>query len=142
MQKLINIITHPLTIIISFLMIIIVGQDLGGFYIFYIILAIPHFGIHAMLAILGILILLINYYSLRKYAGYLIHQLLNIVGVLLLALSLYTFFYQDPDHYNEATLHQVIPLIIIGIYFVFSTSFLIQNLLSVFKNRRNSVGKG
>ena len=134
MKQMINIITHPLTIIISFLMIIIVGQQLGGFYLFYIALALPHFGIHAILAILGILILLINHYQLRKQSGYLIHQLINIIGVVLLPISLFVFFNEDNANYNVATLHQTMPLLFIGLFILLTIIFVVINIVKAFKN--------
>ena len=58
-MKAIQVITHPVTLIISFLFILISGEHWGGFYILYLLLALPHGGLHALLGFVGIVILVI-----------------------------------------------------------------------------------
>lgn len=131
-MKLIKIITHPVTLIISFLIIIISGQQLGGFYLLYILLGITHFTIHSVLALSGVAILL---FIISKYKGkfkYLVEPFLNITGVVLLNLSIFLFFYNDKEHYNYGTFYQTIPIITLILFGLLSISFSVNNLIRIF----------
>lgn len=132
MKKILPLITHPLVLIISFLFIIIIGEHLGGFYYFYILLALPHGGIHAVLAVIGIALLLLTKYIIYKDWPYFIHSILNIIGAVLLPLSLFLFFYRDKDNYNEDTLQQAVPLLLIIIFSLLSIIFIIDNFYKLF----------
>ena len=132
MKQIKTIITHPLTLVISFLFIMIVGQHLGGFYMLYILLALPHLGIHAVLAVLGIMILMVNNYMLHKPSAYVTIPLLNVIAALMLPLSLFLFFYLDYGHYNDGTFELVVPLTLIGIFIVLTIIFILKNLLKIF----------
>ena len=59
-MKIIKFIGHPLTLIVWFLCIIIIGEHFAGLYIFYIALGLPHGVSHSVLAATGIIILLLN----------------------------------------------------------------------------------
>lgn len=50
-MKMIKLFTHPVVIIIAFLLILINGEHLGGFYLLYILLGLPHGAVHSLLAI-------------------------------------------------------------------------------------------
>ena len=109
-MKILRIITHPYTVIISFFIILINGEAWGGFFLLYLLLGLPYGAIHSVLALIAILILVLN---LHKY-----HRretvkgcLLEILGVLLLLLSLFLFFYNDTTHYNYGTFYILVPLI-------------------------------
>jgi hypothetical protein len=67
-MKAINILTHTYTIIASFLIILISGENFGGFYLLYLLMALPHGGVHALLALFGIAVMIIakNYFRERK----------------------------------------------------------------------------
>ena len=106
-MKLFKILSNPYTIIIVFLLLMISGEQTGGFYIIYIFTALPHAGIHAILAVGGMIILLFNYHVRNKAF---VSFFLNIIGLAFLVLSLYLFFANDPSHYNQATFEQTVPL--------------------------------
>jgi hypothetical protein len=61
----------------SFLLILISGQYFGGFYILYLLLALPHGGVYAIVAAIGILILVLTYYTFRRRGHYRIEPILN-----------------------------------------------------------------
>ena len=127
-MKTIKIITHPLSLIISFLLILVSGEHVGAFYLLYILLALPHGSIHSLLAVVGIAILLFSNYKYKMDFKYLIEPLLNILGTTLLFLSVFLFFYNDKDHYNSSTFYQILPMISLVVFALLITSFLIKNL--------------
>lgn len=127
-MKVFKFLSHPYTLIICFLMILISGEHLGGFYILYILLALPHGGIHAILALAGIGILLASYYKFNRRKTYRIAFFLNIAGLALLFLSIYLFFFNDKQHYNWGTFEQTVPLISLFFTGLIAILFLIDNL--------------
>ena len=133
-MKTLKIITHPVTIIIWFLFILIIGEHLGGFYLLYILLALPHGSAHAVLATLGIILLLLNKYIYDRKLYYWIKPLLNIAGVVMLPLSLFLFFYTDKDHYNESTFYQAVPVTILGIFFILVIIFFLKNIIYLIRH--------
>ena len=130
-MKAIRIITNPIIVLISFLLILISGEHWGGFYILYLILALPHGGTHALLGLVGIIAL-----SLAMYARY--HRrdgndlrtssLISLGGVLFMAGSLLSFFMQKGGEYNYQTFTQIVPLLSLIIFIVLACCFFIQNL--------------
>ena len=140
-MKIIKIITHPLALIISFLLVIISGEHLGGFYLLYILLALPHGGIHSVLAVVGIIILLFNHYSLRDRLNLYTGIVLNFVGSLLLFLSLYYFFINDRHHYNYGTFYQTVPLITIVLFVLLLVSFCGANLYRLLHSSATQQGR-
>lgn len=108
-MKLFKILSHPYTLVLSFLFIVISGQHLGGFYALYVLLGLMHGAIHSILAFLGIIVLLAMHHagwsqnSLRR-------QVANVTGTTLLFASVYFFFSNDRAHYNWGTFEQGFPL--------------------------------
>ena len=80
-MKAIQIITHPVTLIVSFLFILISGEHWGGFYILYLLLALPHGGLHALFGVMGIVMLVIALNKNIQINRYTNSSLLNLVGV-------------------------------------------------------------
>jgi len=124
-----NIITHPYIVIISFFIIMISGQHLGGFYLLYLLLALPHGGVHSLLALFGIVLLLISYNKYKRKKIYLIESIINMVAIILLILSLFSFFYNDKEHYNFGTFYQIVPQITLVIFSIVALTFLLDNVL-------------
>lgn len=128
-MKAIKIITHPLTLIICFLFVLISGEHLGGFYLLYILLGLPHGATHSLLAVAGVAILLFSHYKYKREFQNWIEPCLNIIGVLLLGLSLFLFFFKDRNQYNHATFYQTVPQLILGLFAILIVSFLVSNLI-------------
>lgn len=126
-MKIIKIITNPYLLILSFILILISGESFGGFYLLYILLALPHGGIHAILAVLGIGMLLFGFHKYKRQRIYRIESIFNIIGALLLFFSIFFFFYND-EGYNDATFQQVMPLVSIAIFSLLLISFLAFNI--------------
>jgi hypothetical protein len=136
-MKKVKIIIHPITLIICFLLILISGEHLGGFYLLYILLGLPHGADYSIFAIAGMSILLFNYIKYKSEFNYAIEPILNIAGLILLVLSLFLFFYDDKSHYNYSTFYQTTPMIIMSVFIILIVSFLVSNLLKI-KIRRLS----
>ena len=126
-MKILNILTHPVVLIISFLLILISGQHFGGFYLIYLLFALPHGGIHAIFGFTGILIILFSYYKFKGIRQYRIESFLNIAGLLFLLCSIFFFFYNDKQGYNYQTFDQVVPLISLVLFAIISLFYLVSN---------------
>ena len=130
-MKALKYLTHPTVLIISFLLILISGEQFGGFYLLYILLALPHGGIHGILATLGLIILIYSNYKYKRQFSFLIEPILNITGAILLILSLALFFNNDIEHYNYGTFFQIIPIITLALFGLLSVGFLVNNVLNM-----------
>ncbi len=108
-------------------MILISGESFGGFYLLYLLLALPNGGIHAILALLGIVLLLFSYHKFKRKKSYWMEPVINIIGAMLLVLSLFFFFFNDQG-YNDSTFHQALPLTTIIIFSLLIISFLADNI--------------
>jgi hypothetical protein len=137
-MKAIKFLTNPYVLIISFLLIIISGESFGGFYLLYLFMALPYGGIHAVLAILGITLLLFSFHKYKRIGAYRIETILNLIGALLLVFSIVSFFYNDKDGYNDATFYQAIPLTTIVIFSILVLLFLVSNIFRTPDKRRVS----
>jgi hypothetical protein len=135
-MKALNFFTHPIILIVSFLIIMISGEHFGGFYALYILLALPHGGPHSVLALLGIMLLILSNATNNKRG--LTRNLLNVFGAILLVLSVIVFFYTDKEGYNYRTFYQTIPVITLLLFCFLTLLFLIKNLIQTFNKK--SVG--
>ena len=115
-MKTINFITHPYPVLISFLFLLISGEHLGGFYIMYLLIGLPHAAIHSILGIFGVIILLLNKAWANSEWNDLIKPIINIGGALLMIGSLFTFFYNDSVQYNVATFYQLVPQLCLSVF--------------------------
>ena len=129
-MKAIKLITHPAILIISFLFILISGEHWGGFYLLYLLFALPYAGVHALLAVCGLLILVFSYIKYSRTKKSIIEPVLNIIGSGCLVLSLYLFFHQDKKGYNNGTFEQLVPQITLTLFCLLTIAFVINNLSS------------
>ena len=134
-MKALNIATHPGLLIVSFLFILISGEHLGGFYALYILLALPHGWLHAILAVAGIFILLLSS-NTNKNRRAISNNILNIVGAILLVLSIVVFFYADKEGYNYGTFYQTVPIISLVLFGFLALLFIIKNFVQSFSKKR------
>lgn len=132
-MKTIKIISHPVTLITCFLLVLISGQHLGGFYLLYILLGLPHGAIHSILATAGIAIILFSSYKYKREFNYLIEPILNMTGVTMLSFSLLVFFVNDKERYNYSTFDQTVPVISLILFGIVALSFSLYNLISLFR---------
>lgn len=136
-MRIIPIITHPVLVLVLFCFTLISGEHFGGLYLLYILMAIPHGGIHATLAILGAGLILYSYIRHKRQSKMLLEPLLNIPGVLLLYISLLLFL-QNSWSYNRQTFEQAIPILSFVLFGVISLGFLLHCLLAFNRQRPES----
>jgi hypothetical protein len=127
-MKLFKFLSHPYTLIICFLAIMISGENFGGFYAMYILMALPFGGVHALLAFAGIIVLLGNH-SIKRNKVNAAWQVINMLGVLLLFASLYYFFWADKQHYNYGSFEQPVPILTMAVTALAAACFLISNFI-------------
>lgn len=128
MKSFIKIITHPILIIALFSFLLISGEENGGFYLFYLLLGLPHFALHSVLGILGIICLLITHYKKSSVS------LLRVLGAFFMVVSLLWFFLQPNGSYNYDTFHSALPLILLVIFGVLIIIFICYNFSSLVPN--------
>jgi hypothetical protein len=128
-MKIIKIINHPFFLVASFLLVLISGQHLGGFYLMYILLGLPYGAVHSLMALVGIGILLFSYFRYKMSLQNSVELILNIGGCLLLMLSLYLFFRNDEEKYNYSTFQQTMPVITLIVLSIVLLNFLIRNII-------------
>src|SRR5882724_7746089 len=97
-MKILKFLSNPYLLISVFLLLLISGEQVGGFYFIYLLMALPHGGIHAVLAIAGIVLLLLNYHI--KTIPFISFSF-STISISLLVLSLYFFFANDNTNYNQ-----------------------------------------
>lgn len=133
-MKIFRIISHPYLLIGSFLLILISGESWGGFYIWYLAMALPHGLLHALAAAAGIALLVLNREFLSKEEST-IKATIDITGLFFFLLSLFIFFYQDKEGYNSSTFEQVVPQLSLVVFGIMSLLFLVRTLLPLFQKR-------
>lgn len=133
-MKAIKIITHPLLLISSFCLIIISGEHWGGFYLLYLLMALPHFGIHALLGVAGIIFLLFSLHNFERRYKEILTGICKMSGVACLIFSVVFFFCADKKGYNTGTFEQVIPLISVIIFAVLALIFIVDYMAGVFSS--------
>jgi hypothetical protein len=131
-----KIISHPYTLLTTYFILLISGEHMGGFYLLYVLLALPYGGLHSILAVAGGLIIFINYHTLR-HKHLTLSKVVNILGLCLLFFSIYYFFWNDPKGYNLGTFRQAVPLASFIITGIFALCFLINNLPIKINSNRN-----
>lgn len=108
-MKVINIIGHPVTIICTYLLLLISGQSFGGFYVLYILLGLPHGSPDAIISTAGVAVMLLGYKVYRNVFNPL-KPALYFAGIAVMILGL-VFFFQASKGYNDQTFQQTVPLI-------------------------------
>lgn len=132
-MKIIKILTHPYTVILSLFIILINGEGFGGFFILYLLFGLPYAVIHSLLALLGVVLLLANYSKYRGKKEGLPNYAIEIIGVVLLILSIFIFFYRDKQHYNYGTFVQLVPVITLILFAIIALSSIVVNVISIYK---------
>ena len=134
-MKALKIITHPYTLIISFLLVIISGEHLGGFYALYLLLALYYGGVHSLLGLSGIILLAVARTKGAKNKTSFLPGLLNIGGAVLIVFSLVWFFYADKEGYNYGTFYQFIPRLSLILFGLIALLFIGRNLFQILKGK-------
>lgn len=97
-MKTLRTVLHPWVIISLYFIILITGESIGGVYLFYLLLALPHGLVHSILGFAGVVFILVGYYKVNN--NIIFRKFVLILGVACMCLSLYYFFHNDTQNYN------------------------------------------
>ncbi len=124
-MKLKILITHPFTLIASFLLIFISGQHHGYFYLQELIIGLIYGQVYSIVGMLGISIILFCHYKYKGVTNNLEACFINLIGSVLLIISLFLFFYNMEDVYVSGTFVQIVPLISLLAFCILVSFFVI-----------------
>ena len=136
-MKIIKILGHPIVLVTIFLLLIIEGAHFGGFYLLYLLLAIPHGATYAIMAIAGIILIVIAKGFITDNSNKL-RAVLYLLGLLIMNVSLVLFFNRNEKTGNMETFQGGLPLISFIIFGVLMLCFLV-NILIDLSNYRSSL---
>lgn len=119
-MKLKRILLSPYITLLAFFLILISGDQRGGFYFQYLLMALPHAGLHFIFAVIGALLLLYSYHRFNRKFITLTEPVLNIIGTFLLFASLLYFFFQPGGSHNWNTFAELLPLLTLFTFFSLS----------------------
>jgi membrane associated rhomboid family serine protease len=88
-MKAIKIMGHPLVLSFIFLFLLIEGDHFGGFYLLYLLLALPHGALYAILAVFGVIAVVLGS---SKVMSKVVGLLLSLSGLISMLVSLLIFF--------------------------------------------------
>lgn len=128
-MKVIKVIGHPVLVMCMYLLILISGEQFGGFYLLYIAMGLPYGAPHSLIALAGLSIMLLGYKIHPKRIAK-VKPLLYFLGDSLMATALFVFF-SNSKGYNNSTFNQIVPLISLGLFCVCLLSNLVLILLKV-----------
>lgn len=131
-NKIKKVITNPLVIIFFFCFIIISGEEMGGFYMFYIFLGLPHFVLHSLFGLTGVVCLLFTFYSRAT------RIFLNLIGAFCMVISLISFFLQPNGKYNYQTFYSGLPLTTIAVFACVIILFIYFNVTALLGKNKKS----
>ena len=137
-MKLLKIIGHPVTVMVMFLFIIIIGEHLGGFYLLYILLGLPYGAPHSIIALAGLLTMLLGCKLDRRRQAFL-KPPLYFIGVSAKTVALITFF-KESEGYNDNTFSQTVPVISICLFAFFSICCLVLSVCTAVKGKGKNLG--
>lgn len=125
-MKAFKILGHPVFVCTVFLLILISGKSIGGFYLMYILLGLPHLAVHAIISTIGLLAMVIGYNLKPIHTNF--KSLLYIVADVLMVIGLVTFFSLSRG-YNDNSFEQTVPLISL---IIFGLSLLSNVIIEIF----------
>jgi hypothetical protein len=134
-MKALKFIGHPVLLICMFLLLIIEGENFGGLYLMYLLLALPHGMPYALAAAVGIGMILIAF-NLKNLGTRVASPWLYMTGFLLMHASLFLFFREGNQF---ATFHLLVPSITFVLFGIISISFLLNIALKYFRKPQRTM---
>lgn len=135
MIRLLQILSHYITVAILFCLIIISGQSTGFFYLTLLMLGLTHVLLHSVLGIVGLVLVFLS--GGKKTS--LVKAYIGLLGAFCMVLSLVRFFTQPGGGYNYPTFHQFVPLLTLTLFFVSLIFFVFRRLRSLIIKRSQSI---
>ena len=132
-MKALKIIGHPVLLISLYLLLIIEGDQFGGFYLLYLVMAIPHGVPYAIVALIGLLCVFTGYKVYRTKTHF-IKPTLYLLGFIIMLFSLVLFFGKGN---KWSTFELTVPLLTFIIFGVCSLCFLVNAFYLFIESRVN-----
>ena len=113
-MKVINIIGHPVSVMCTYLLLLISGRSFGGVYAMYILLGLPRGVPDAIISAVGLALIFLGYKIYRtrfnpvKPALYIIANAVMIYGLV--------SFFRSSKGYNDPTFHEAVSLTSFAIF--------------------------
>lgn len=133
-MKAIKFIGHPVLFMSLFLLLIIEGDQFGGLYLLYLVLALPQGAPYAIVALAG-LILVFTAYKIYRVRAHYIKPALYVIGSLVMIFSLVLFFGKGN---KWETFSLGIPLFSFIIFALSGLCFLLNALSGFLHSRDNN----
>jgi hypothetical protein len=113
-MKVINLVGHPVSVMCTYLLLLISGHSFGGVYVMYMLLGLLHGVLDAIVSAVGLAVMLVGYkiYRTRLHP---VKPILYLVANAVMIYGLVSFF-QSSKGYNDPTFHQTVSLISFVIY--------------------------
>lgn len=128
-MKIIKWIGHPVVLISVFLLLIIEGENFGGFYLLYLVLALPHGAPYAVISVFGITSIVIGF-NIQTQKVIHLKPFFYLIGFGLMLLSLIMFFAKGN---KWATFQLTVPLASFVVFALCSFCFLLHSISLFFK---------
>lgn len=136
-MKVIKFLANPGLIALVFCFLLISGKAMGGVYLLYLILGLPHGAVHSLLGVAAIIFLCLTISTSEKGNGIFLKIFFQIAGISLAILSIVSFFYLDRSGYNLGTFEQTVPIMSFTILAICIVAFLIHSIWKIRRNQRN-----
>jgi len=131
-MKLIKWMGHPVIFLILYLLLIIEGDQFGGFFMLYLLLALPHLVPYAVIAAVGMACVIVGF-NVNKPGRLHLKPILYLAGLCLMLLALVLFFGKGN---KWETFQYALPTISFIIFGLCSFCFLL-NIVSLFINSQS-----
>jgi len=125
-MKTLKLIGHPVLFITLFLLLLIEGDEFGGLYLLYLLLALPHGAPYAIAALVGVICVLTGY-NVGPRQARLVKPIMYLTGFIIMVSSLFLFFGKGN---KWETFSLTVPLLSV-IFFSISSLFFLLNACSM-----------
>lgn len=122
----VKIVSHPLVILFSFLLLIIEGEQISGFFFQFLLTGNVWIKNFSIVGIIGLSVLFSSV-LLRSNKFNTIRSYLSIIGVIMMILSLILFFAGDKTRYYFKTFHLTLPVLLLVFFVIISLVSIIRN---------------
>lgn len=126
-MKLIKAIGHPIVLICIYLLLVIEGDNFGGFYLLYLVLALPHAVLYSIIAAIGIGFIVVGF-NLQGTHRLIQKSALYLLGYVLMMISLVVFFAKGNKWSTFELTMPLLSFILLGlcsICFIISTLYML-----------------
>jgi hypothetical protein len=126
-MKFLSVIGHPVILMSLYLLLVIESEHFGGFFILYLLMALPTGAAFSIVGAIGLVLVFLGYKLYRKHAN-ILKPLLLLGGFIFLIISLFLFF-SEKDRLE--TFHLTIPIIFFICFSLCSVAFVLNSFILI-----------